>query len=94
MWARVGPEQYGSFDRVALDPISLLHKGAEIAMDGVRDFMTEGSGQLLGVLHEIRAEEFTSVDIATGRRKGVWLGFMNQIELEGMRVARLRHPRK
>src|SRR6478672_11293817 len=86
------PEQYGSFDLVALDPISLLHEGDAVAMNGVRDFMAEGSGQLLGVLHEIE-QRIHDINITAWRGEGIRLALVDEVEFKGMGVARLSHPR-
>jgi hypothetical protein len=82
----LGTQQYRRLDLVAFDLTVLLRKRDGVAVERVRDFMAEGSGELLGVFHEIE-QGIDDIDTAARRRKGIGLGFVHQEELEGMRVA-------
>jgi hypothetical protein len=57
-----------------------------------RLLMAEGSRQLLRVLDEIQ-QGIQERDVAARRGEGVGLGFVDEVELEGMRIARLSNPR-
>ncbi len=70
MWARLGPRSSAAAISPLLDLLFLLHQGDGIAMDGMRDLVTERSRELLLILHEIQ-ERIHHVYIAAGSCKGV-----------------------
>jgi hypothetical protein len=57
-------------------------------MNGMRDLMAEGSGQLFSVFHEIE-QRVDDIHVSTRRRECIWVGFVDNEELEGMIIARL-----
>jgi len=61
-------------------------------MDGVRDLVTQSSGKLLCVLHEVK-ERIHNIHVAAGSCESVRLRFVNQIKPERVVVARLRRLR-
>ena len=66
--------------------------GNGIPVDGMRDLMAEGPGQLFGVFDKVE-QRVDDVDVSTRRREciGVWL--VDNEELKGVFIARLSHPR-
>jgi hypothetical protein len=59
-------------------------------MDGMRDFVTQRSGQLLGVLYKVQ-QRVHDIDVPTGRREGIRLTFVDKEEFKSVRIARLRN---
>jgi hypothetical protein len=86
------PEQYGGLDLVPFDSVALLHKSDAVAMNGVGDFMAQRTRELLGVLHEV-LQRIHDIDVAAWRCESIGLRFVDDEELERMRITRLSHPR-
>ena len=61
-------------------------------MDRVGDFVTQSASEFVGVLHEVQ-QRIDDINVPTRGGKRVRLRFVNQIELEGMVVSRLRRSR-
>ena len=61
-------------------------------MNGVRHFMAEGSGQLLGILHEIE-QRIHDINVTAWSGEGIRLALVDEVEFERMGVTRLSHPR-
>src|SRR5215470_2149760 len=68
----------------------LLHQSNAVTMNGVRDLVTKGSGQLLGVLYKVE-KRIHHVDVASWCRERIRLGFVHKKELKRMGVAGLGH---
>ena len=56
------------------------------------DFVTQSAREFVSVLNEIQ-EGIDNINIPTRGGEGIWLRFVNQIELEGVVVSRLRGSR-
>jgi len=68
--------------------VDVLHG---IVVDGVAHFMTEPTGQLLGVFDEVE-QRIGDVDIAAGRGKRVRLGLVYEQEFEWVLMFGLCYP--
>ncbi|HET7893486.1 MAG TPA: hypothetical protein VFL34_18300 [Candidatus Sulfotelmatobacter sp.] len=90
---RTSRAQKNSSSDFPLFQLSLfLHQRHGVVMDGVRDLVTQSSGKLLGVLHEVK-ERIDNIHVAAGSCESVRLRFVNQVKLERVVVARLRSLR-
>jgi hypothetical protein len=75
-----------------LDALLLLEQRDRVVMDGMGHFMGESPGELLPVLDGSRAGRRRRRCFRPGG-EGVGLSLMNDIDLEGMVVSRLRCPK-
>jgi hypothetical protein len=80
------PQQYRRLDLVPFDSVRLRHELDAVLVDRVGDLMAQRSRQLLSVLDEVE-QRVHDIDIATRCRKGVRLGFVDDVELERVGVA-------